>query len=299
MDNLSSSKEESVQRFQATIDSVKAMLTPGDMIEVYGGPGVSKEQYIKIHEENDAFWREHGPLKIGPPPGDVLTQGVASTSTITGVDKSYAIFTNDDPSSSRTVQGISAHMSGIAVGTSQNNFSAFLVNGMTNVSNYQFQSGQAYYSNGVAKHVWTDTSHGLVAQWFNLQYELYHEYIYDVTYMGSPGVWWMGVEDNGTGWFDYFIEYYGQGTKLVKGNGTSVFWENANTNSNWWHGFPVYVIAYHAREWNGSSYINWSKGHVVITYLSEGSYPNNGKISGSLVNDQTALWDLTLLLLAR
>jgi hypothetical protein len=304
LDTVSSSKQESVERFGSSIESVKSLLSDGDMIEVYGGPGASMAQYEKIHAENDAFWREYGPFTLSSPSSAVQSEQLTGSVAATATDHSLAIFTNDDPSI-RTVQAISAHMSGINIGTSQNLYSAFLVNGVTNVSRYFLQSGQLYYGqpyqqNGTAKHVWTDTSHGLNPIWFNLPYQINHEYVYDVTYMGSPGVWWLGAEDYGTGSFDYFIEYNGQGSQLIRDRGTSVFFENASTNANWWYGFPVYVTAYHAREWNGSQWINWTQGHVSIVYASSPQeYPNNGKISGTLVNDQTALWDLTLLLLAR
>ena len=245
LDNLSSTKEEAMQRFSSTIESVKSILSPGDIIEVYGGPQASKEQYVNIHAENDKYYREFGPFKPSIPRTTVESKETADSATLI-LNPGFAAFTDDDPSSVPPiciVQGISAQMDGINIGTSQNSASYFLVNGLTE-SAYFLQSGQAYFQNGARNHIWADSStQNLKPQLFNLAYITNHQYLYDITYMGSPGVWEMGVKDQGTGAFNLIIEYNGQGSQLQKNPNTSVFFENWNTNANWWNGFPMWIIA--------------------------------------------------------
>jgi len=301
LDNLSSSEEEAKQRFISNNASVMAILSPGDMIEVYGGPGASKEQYIKIHEENNVISKECSPITVDVPTKIINNNETESKATQT-LNPAFAIFQESD-NSIRTVRGISAHMVGINIGTSQSNYSAFMVNGITN-SGYFLQSGQAYYGigsggNGTCGNIWADPTHNNnQGMQFNLPYVTNHDYLYDITYMGSPGVWEMGAKDENAGIFDLFIEYNGRDSQLVNNQGTSVFFENWNTNANWWYGFPMWVICSHARELVSNQKINWTNGSIII---NRGGiiYPNNGKLSGSLLNDQTALWDLTLLLLAQ
>jgi hypothetical protein len=302
LDNISASLEESVQIFMKNVEANKSLVAPGGMIEVYGGPGATKEQYIKVHDETQSFAKSNGPIKLGPPPTiSPEQQNAISPMAATTITPSFAIIQNTDPSS-RTVIGIAAHMSGINIGTSQLDHSAFLVNGVANSNRYFLQSGQLFAANGTRYHVWSDDTHGQIAQYFNLNlipYTTGVEYEYEINYMGSTGVWWMSAENYSTGAYDYFIEYYGQGTRLITDTGTSVFFENWNTNANWYTGFQLLDSSYHAREMNSSyQWVNWSNQTIVIKRGTT-TYPNNGKITGSLVNNSSAVWDLTKLILAQ
>jgi hypothetical protein len=301
LDNLSSSEEEARERFISKNTSVMSILSPGDMIEVYGGPEASQEQYTKIHEENNNFSKKYGHIT-----GAAVTNAASNNETkIKAIPPppmhSYAIFQNLDCFPPVVVQGLSAHMAGINIGTNQNAYSLLLVNGMTNTS-YLLQSGQLYY-NGIPRNVWCDDSHNQNTIQFNCTYTTGHDYLYDITYMGSPGVWEMGVKDENTGTFDLFIEYSASGSNLNPDPNTSVYFENANTNVNWYYGFPTYVNASQARYLVSGQKINWtynSNNPSVNVLIERNSivYTNNGKLTGSLLNNGTATWNLPLLLLS-
>jgi hypothetical protein len=295
LDNRSSSVEESRELFRSTIEATKSILGTGDSVEVFGGTGTSKEQYIRNHEENDAAWRAHPPVKNAPPTTTSAMGKTPLPGPLSGTVASYAVLEDTDPDI-RTVLGIKAHMAGITIGTSQDTWSYFMVNGWTNTG-FFVQSGQSYGIDGTRTHISYDSINGIHA--FNgLSYTTNHNYTYDIISWGN-GAWWMGVTDDGSGNYDYVIRYNGSGSQLVKSANTSVFFENYNTNSNWYNGFPVYVSASHARDMNSSSqWVNWSQEFVLI-FRNGTTYSNNGKISGSLTGDQSALWDLTLLMLGQ
>lgn len=229
---------------------------------------------------------------------DILPQQ-GTISPMTALIHSYAIVEDTDPTRRGTTIGISAHIGGITIGASHDGFSAFLVNATTTTdTRYFLQSGQKYFSDGSRKHVWTDTTHGLSEHDFNLTYTTGAEYEYDITYMGSPGVWWIGAENYSTGLSDFFIEYYGQGSNLVTDTGTGVFFENANTSPTWYYGFPYYISAFHARDMNSSwQWVNWSYQNIVIQRGA--NYYSNNIISGSLVGNSSALWYLPNMLLGQ
>ena len=79
---------------------------------------------------------------------------------------------------------------------------------------------------------------------------------------------------------------------------TSVFFENWNSNTNWYTGFPATISASHAREEVYSVRINWNSENIVIK-RNLTVYPNNDIISGHLVGDQTATWTLKNYLLGQ
>jgi len=304
LDNLSSSEEAAVQRFSSNIESAMSVLSPGDMIEVYGGPGASKEQYDQIHEENNSFWMEYGHIHLDVPTTTTAESNeTVRLATPSVTNPGFAIYEETD-NSLYTVQGISASMTGINIGTSQNDYSAFMVNGLT-TTGFFLQSGQAYLGipfggqNGTCINIWSDTNqsgaHGVP---FNLAYIANDNYLYDITYMGSPGVWEMGAKDETTGHFDLFVDINGTGSQFQNNPGTGVFFENWNSNTNWLAGFPATISAYYARELISYQRVNWTHENPVIQRGNIG-YPNSNIISGHLIGNQTATWTLKNCLLGQ
>ena len=108
----------------------------------------------------------------------------------------------------------------------------------------------------------------------------------------------MGVKDENTGLFDSFIETHGTGSQFQNHPGTSVFFENWNSNTNWYTGFPTTISASHERELVSYVRVNWTHENIAIQRGNIG-YPNHGIISGHLVGDQTATWTLRNCLLGQ
>ena len=292
----SNSMEESMAKFSDYLGNHQ--LPKGWSISVIGGLGASAEEFLQIHNSfNDAVKKNGGPFQLGP---IQLQQSIGRT---------YAIDAPSDPSS-ETITYISAEWIAPQVGNNQNHYSAMLVNGWTNQgctdpygnpwSGYFLQSGQLY-ADGDGHHVWADTTTGFVAQDFGVPYTQGQNCQYLIAKFSSG--WTMGFRNLSTGGYNYHIEPNAVGTKLVKNTNTSVFFENWNTNSNWYLGFtnPISVrnaydgIAYPA------SVHPWKNEYIVIkdTY---GNTHSNGIIfkiiSGHLRNLGTANWNLQRILLA-
>lgn len=180
-----------------------------------------------------------------------------------------------------------------------------LVNGFTDESwgdydGYFLQSGQLY-SAGEGYHVWSDFSEGLEAQYFDIDYVAGHRCYYFVAKFTAG--WYMGMGDYTSGQWDYVFDDDAVGDTLIKDIATSVFFENWNTNSNWYSGFTNPISVYNA--YNGiavpADIHQWNNDYIVILD-SEGRQRSNGWIfkiiSGRLRRFGTAKWNLHRILLA-
>lgn len=293
----SNSIEESMAKFSDYLANYQ--LPEGWSITVIGGPGASAEKCLQAHNSfNDAVKRNGGPFKLGPVPLQ------------TSRGRTYAIDAPNDPSS-ETITYISAEWIAPQVGNNQNRYSALLVNGWTDQtctdpygnlwSGYFLQSGQLY-TGGLGQHVWADTTTGFVAQPFGVPYVQGHNCQYFIAKFKSG--WTMGFRNNSTGGYSYHIEPDAAGTKLVKSTDTSVFFENWNTNSNWYLGFtnPISVSNAYTGIAYPASVHPWNSEYIVIkdTY---GNTQSNGIIfkiiSGGLRNRGTANWNLQRILIAQ
>jgi hypothetical protein len=290
LDNSASSME-SANKF-SNVESIKSLLNPGDLIEVWGGEGASEAQYDANHAATIESWEKNGSIQLYKPTTTIVNQGTAVSSDIghTGV---AAI--QDTDTGIKTVIAISAHMVGITAGTSQNGAgSAFLVNATTNAG-WFYQAGQFYYHDGTWANVYSYTSDNPAnqARPFTLQYAVGHDYNYDVTYLGSDSVWWLGAADETTGYYNFFIDYNGHGSQLANVAGTGVWFENYNTNTHWNDGFPVFIRAYSARELITNptyQWVNWTGDYPQLWIGGFGPYPASGVIYGHLAGNQTASW---------
>lgn len=299
LDTSSSSAEEAVNKFSSDIGSVKALLQPGDVIEICGGPVVTKDQFLTNHAANNESWTINGSIPSYRPTANNVNPGTI-VSQDQGQNYGFAYIQNNDSG----IIGLAAHMAGI--NTPGDGNCAFMVNGMTNTNDYFIQSGVYFYGNGDANNCWATSiggtnndpngPYGVVP--FNLcTYTLNHDYEYDVKYLGGSGdgscVWWMGVEDHTTGNFDSIIEYYGYGTYLDNNYDTSVFFENHNPSEDWNPG-NIYIYASEARECTSSDqWVNWTSQQEALRVGSY-TYSSLGVISGSLTSNNQASWYLPL-----
>ena len=311
LDNSSSSMQESANKFSSDIASVRAMLQPGDVIEVYGGDGASEEQFDVNHAANNESWSKNSSIQSYRPALNISNPS-PSVSQDQNQNYGYAYFQNNDSG----IIGLSAHIAGI----SDNSFGncGFLVNGQTNGEDnndyhYFLQSGQWIFGNGITSWNCWATSVGpdpnndpqgpYSAVQFNLPYVGGHDYEYDVIYLGGGNsgefngnysAWWLGAEDHTEGgMFDYVIEYYGYGTALNQSNpNTSVFFENHNTNATW-NPDAIYVSASEAREYTSSyQWVNLTSATPALAIGGIYPYSPIGVICGTLIQNQTAWWYL-------
>ena len=89
------------------------------------------------------------------------------------------------------------------------------------------------------------------------------------------------------------------GTKLITDDGTGVFFENWNTNANWYQGFTGYIHGLHAIDYPGEwPWKDWDNDQILILNSSGQSVYNDDIITGSLVADGVATWYLDEILVA-
>jgi hypothetical protein len=107
----------------------------------------------------------------------------------------------------------------------------------------------------------------------------------------------MGCEDVSASRFQYAQDTRVTGDRLVSDTGTSVFFENWNTNSGWYTNFTNPCSAFYAEDFNGT-WKAWNHQGIAILDAYGHTASNNGKITGRLLNHETAYWYLNKLLLA-
>jgi hypothetical protein len=291
LDNSSSSLEEATNKFASDTKSVKALLKPGDQIEIYGGPGATEAQFDVTHTANNKSWSKNS-VTQSYPTANTTNQG-NTVSPDTGTQyPGYAYVQDNDTGNT----GISVHMAGISPGTSQNICSYFLLNGMTNTG-YFMQVGQLFRSNNTCENIYTTSAFGLVPQYYmNLPYVTGDDYGYFIRYLNgsnSNSTWWLGAEDYTTNTFDGYIQYYAQGMYLGNNANTSVWFENYNTAANWYSGFPTYIWAYDAKEYTSSyQWVNWTSNTPALQIGGIGPYSAYGIIYEYPSIDQSASWYL-------
>jgi hypothetical protein len=134
---------------------------------------------------------------------------------------------------------------------------------------------------------------------FGVDYTAGNLFKFSIVYVGGSLGWEVVCQDYTGGDFDLYYETRATGTKLVDDNGTSVFFENWNLLGNWYNGFTNPISCFGTEVYKNNQWTSWASGEIVITNLSGTTWPNNGKITGSLLGYQTAQWHLELFPLAQ
>lgn len=285
------SPEESILKLSLSEYLSKSPLPEGYHIEIYGGKNASKEEYIKSHYENNAFRAKQYKLFESPVS---RSQGSSTKSVTSTIRASFTIDANVDPSS-QSIYSQAAEWNAPTVGNNQNQYSALLNNALIDLnSSYMIQTGHLFAS-GVGRNVYSTPDYGYIAQYFNLPYTVNHTYkfsLYKYSY------WYMQCQDINTGVYDYFAVPlpYDRMRYTYDQPWTSIFFENYNTNANWYQGFsPTSITVSNAKD--GLSYTpnkNW--GSDDRRYQYDGQFYSIGnKITGSLANGGTATWNLQYL----
>jgi hypothetical protein len=138
-------------------------LPTGWSIEIYGGPGATKESYIAAHNLLGDWKNSVGNIRLGPQTS--LVQSDSISPMLTG-NPTLATDENRDPVSlSNTVTFQSAYWFSPYIGTNQSLYSALLNNIDTNTG-YFLQAGQVYATNGTVENIWSSQTEKFIPIFF-------------------------------------------------------------------------------------------------------------------------------------
>ena len=247
----------------------------------------------------DALWNrersEHGcPL----PWDDIETGDFAG-------GRGWAIFQNLDAGQHEDDNAQSVRItSPSTIGTTQIYFGAAINNTITHEaddgSKFVLQTGMQFdpgSTHGGTQIAWTDSAQeDLLPQEFTrVPYRASASYYFSNTYTHS--IWWMCAGDDA----DLVRRYQcvtspdAPGTHLIEDPNTSVWFENANPNSDWYTGFPETITVRDANIYrNGLPYAWTSETRRTVHNCGEGQYPVPQAMgSTTLVNHGTATWILS------
>jgi hypothetical protein len=281
LDTTSVTVGESVKKLDLKSYLINNPLQTNISFEVYGGPGVTAQQIISLQ-------KKYSLIQLGS-----ISPQVSPNYT----NVSFQICMNNDawnPNSNLNMQACNI----IAPATTnnypytwQNQYTYFGDNVRTD-GNYFLQSGQYYGGinyNGQDYLVWADDStNSLQAQPFDMQYTPGNNYTHSIFYWG-PGnngyqEWGMMCFNCTTSDWAYHIEQNAFGTVLGAYDDTDVFFENHNTNTQWYQAFNVSTVQANTA-YEGGSPVPWSSS----TNLDYGS----GAMSGYLQNSGTLTINLS------
>jgi len=287
-DSIHNSSEKSIEHLNLGKYLANNPLPKNWTIEVVGGNGTSIESYVESHDKINTWAKQHGPIHLG--------SYDAGNALLASIHQSFSIVEDTDPSYSQTITRIRGQWEAPSIGGDQYSWSALLVNGVMNSSPRQMvQSGQVYLYDGSGVNVYSGPYWGYDAQYFwNADYIEGHQYWFTIYY--SSSLWYMSCEDLDGDGYDYTYDPNASGNHLITDTGTSIFFENYNTNSQWYEDFTD-PLAVTAQDYNGS-WKNWNYQTIIIFDGYGSQISNNGKITGGLTSGNTAYWNLYLLPLA-
>jgi hypothetical protein len=288
LDTVSTTANESTARLNLNNYLESNPLPSNWSLEVYGGPGITKDEVIKTQTDNNSWQKQHGLFKVSR-----IQDGVSPlTAGLFQVD-----MFNDPQTKTLNLQTCFILAPTITGNYEGNSYAYFGNNVLTN-SSYFLQSGQIY-ANSNSRLVWADTSTGTAVQTFSIPYVGGHNYEHSIFYYGPYGShtkWEMICEDMNTSQFVYHIENNATGTTLQCNINDSVFFENYNTNSNWYWGFSPSTASANSA-WEGyGSVVNGSWTGWQSQFASDTLFNNIfGAMSGSLANFGRTTWTLSLI----
>jgi hypothetical protein len=249
------------------------------------GPGETRDKLIRQVTQSYQFFKTNGCLLLGGPQG----KGVDPASPLGGEIKvhppaqGFAVIQDTDVGKFSNVNAQSVFLIAPTVGDHQLDYSAFLNNVMTNVGDYFLQDGLAFYNNGTGATIWTDSTHKLIGQPFNITYVANNAYWATITF--TNGSWWMCLQGP-----TYVCQAQpkGTGTHPKQDLNTSVFFENWNRNLNWVKGFSPRFYAFGAKIYRNGLPQNWKTQAMWTEDACHNNWSPSGAISGGLVSGKQA-----------
>ncbi|AKG53254.1 hypothetical protein DGWBC_0575 [Dehalogenimonas sp. WBC-2] len=154
--------------------SEKDLLPKEWTIEVYGGPGVTKESMLKNRQDTLESYDRTEPIILGPAP----TLEERAPTGLRQAEYHAAIAGVMDWDDGIEVLG--ANWYAPTVGSYQTQYSAMVVNGWTNTDAF-VQAGQLFATNGSGYNVWTTSDeYHEVRYWDAFPYRVGHSYRFEV-----------------------------------------------------------------------------------------------------------------------
>lgn len=261
-------------------------------VKVVGGPNFTIQGYLDSVAKNMRAYQEYGPLPQGG-----LSRGDPRT---------YACCCDKDPHS-MDIDYLGATWEAPTVGYEQDEHSLMTLVGKTYWAGDFIQTGQWYQNNGVGRLGYTTNRLDYYPEWYDKQYYPGHMY-YNFISNCNITKWYVGVQDLTAGDEYEYKVVWAAGEKLdsyYENNDfdTGVFFENFNSNQDWYSGFSDAIEVRHAleKEQGSSEYLSWQDEVQVDQIVYEdGTSPwwyddelNYEVIDGTLINDNTTEWDLS------
>lgn len=274
-------------------------LPEGWLVYIICGKNRSQAEYAKEVAASNALYDKYGPLPTSCPISSANTEGTIGQQKA-GTNVAKAVDQNLDPQT-MTVTSQSVQWNAPTVGSNQNAYSLLLNNGWTNMG-FLFQVGQEYHNYG-GRNVWVSSTNscGYCTNLFlkdgmdAVPYIVGHKYYYSISYNSSTTYWTLYALDI-TAMRGQGVLIGSAGSRLIACADTGVYFENVNTNANWYTGFTNPIIVGEAFD---RDYQCWLTDARYQTYLTGGQWPLNGAIVGNLVNFHKASFYLNKINLAK
>jgi len=294
-DQTSSTGLESIEKYRLFEYFEACPLPENYSLQIYAGKGASIEEFLRMHDKNNEMFKKYGSIQLGGQPVCSERNGTSLRTFY----PTYALIADQD-TPTEDVDGLHVVIEAPEIGSSQDNYSALLLNGLTN-NGFFMQAGQLYYTDGEGYNVWTDDEEGTQVQFFDVDYIEGHDYAYVIAYYGGGEDWIYVCGDTNSSQSDTYIQFNASGTHLARDYSTSVFFENQNTNADWYEGFSNPLSAWSAEDLDylPYSWSEWDDSEIYIIDTTQGLQNNGilGIISGDLADDGVAYWDLENVLL--
>ncbi len=210
------------------------------------------------------------------------------------VSRGYAVFQNTDAGDYTDDHGQSVKITSPSdFGDDQVNWSAALNNVATN-TDYFLQAGMVFDETEPIV-AWTDETRGLnPVRYQSVGYSASTRYQFQITYWDS--VWQMcaGNDEDIENEYECVLSRDATGTHLKEDPNTSVWFENANGNSDWHERFPSRIYVSHAKiHRNGVAYSWTSEDRLTVHRCPRGRFPVAGAMSGTLTNGRSTSWKIS------
>jgi len=196
----------------------------------------------------------------------------------------YALFENLDVYSLINNRAQAAYFTApLSTGTRQDVYSAFLNNVETNSSPPYFLQNGFLFEASANSVVWSDDSHNLARQRYNMPYTYGDSYYFVVNYDGTWGMC-AGASSIPSSYFCQ-AEPLAQGTAIAGSPNTAIWVENWNQNSKqWYQGFTSKWAVTSALNCPNGVCVGWTSQHRHTTDNCSQSWPAFKAMSGSLVD---------------
>jgi hypothetical protein len=269
------------------------------------GPGITKQDVMKIHEEWTQSVREYGCFTAGK-----ITDKLDMASKVAihprmsaqGATRGYAYIPNLNAGQYSDDTAQSVELTAPAT-TGPNNTQgfAFLNNVWNNAATYNFIQDGLLFQGTQGGVVWTDYWNSLVLKPLGVPYFHGHTYWFTIT-RSTSSIWYACGYDVANPSTYTCKSSQSSGTNLVENGNTAVWIENANTASNWYSGWSSPLSGRNAKYYRGGNPYNWTIHAEWLKCLASGQqWPDlssGGAITGTLTNNGIANWHLPYVPLA-